>query len=252
MQRSGTNYLYWNLEKDVRVEGYNEDNPQAFDNFLLKSADNTKKLIDASKAQIVLFKSITNAFRADALLSIDSAAKIIWIVRDCEQVIESHQKEFGDPGIITVTKALQGIKSKYNEFFIDKNHKFPESRLSDLSIQNLVSNYAAQYLSICETEYDKMALYWALLNNMYFIFAFDKSRRVKAVTYDQVIAHPRKVFREISKFCGLSEFEPAIKVVKPKSKNEVKISDGIKLLCTSVKRGIEQSEFIKWNCPTKS
>lgn len=246
MQRSGTNYLYWNLEKDNNVEGYNEDNPAAFERFVLKSLENTKQLIDSSKSKVILFKSITNVLRADALLSVDPDAKILWIMRDVSEVVRSHEKTFGEDGIKTVVKALDGIRLKQNAFFADWKGKYPQSCVSNIEVQNLVSSCADRYLSMCTTDYDRAAIYWFLLNYMYFIFGFEQSTQVKVVQYDRLVSDPHKEFKSIGNFCGIPDFSFSIEPVKPKARTEEQISDSILLLCRLVKRSIDQAELIKW------
>lgn len=248
MQRSGTNYLFWNIEADKSVEAYNEDNPEAFNapkNYLLKSLHNTEQLINRSAAEVILFKSITNIIRADTLLSFPNS-KIIWIMRDVNWVINSHEKEFGEKGFLSVERALNNVVLGGNRFFYDPDNEWP-SRLSDKIIQSKIKDYLGWYLKICENKYDTMGLFWAFVNNMYFMLDFDKSSQVKVVFYEELVENPDKVFKEIGDFCGLYEFVYSIKPRKPKRDNPNLINSGVRMLCDLVRMSIEKTETLKWN-----
>ena len=245
MQRSGTNYLFWNIEADKRVEAYNEDHPDAFTAYLLKSVENTRELINRSTANIILFKSITNTVIADALLSFPSA-KIIWVMRDVNSVINSHEKEFGEQGFLSIERALNRFVLSEDCFFDSPDNKWP-SILSHKNIQLKIKDYLSWYIKICENKYDIAGLFWAFINNMYFMLDLDKSNQVKVVFYEELVENPDKVFKEIGDFCGLSKFVYSIEPYKCEKNNPNLINTGIGMLCDLVRISIEKTETLKWN-----
>lgn len=241
--RSGTNYCFWNLDRDDRIEGYNEDDPKAFNAFILKSLKHTEKIISESSSQIVLFKSIHNTFRADSILSIENV-KIIWMLRDVEAMLSSFENAFGNEGFQKVETALFRIQQQLNpfDFFQDESNEL-EPLLNEK--WEKVSNMVDKYLPFCHSVHDKVALFWAVLNNQYFILNLQENNQVKVIFYEDLINSPKEVFREIGDFCGLPNFQYTIEPIKRLWSNNVILSSKVKELCSRITSEIEKAERIK-------
>jgi hypothetical protein len=240
MQRSGTNFLFWNLEKDKRFESYNEDNPKAFTQFRLTSPENTLELIRNCKKEYIVFKSISDSRVVDALLEIPNA-KILWVLRDLESVVKSNVYEFGVEILEKSQKRLSRLVGKedmaeeWNSDFCNSN------RFSEM--QNMLFGY----MKMITLPADALALEWINVNLKYFIFNLQDNTNVKVVSYSNFKNNPEKEFSDISNFLGITSFVPTLEYRERIIDLEYKISPSFKMYGEIVKEALESSDKVKWN-----
>ena len=101
IQRSGTNALFHSLEKDARFEAFNENHPDVFKDFYLKSFEEVSSVIDGLQKPVLL-KPISETSRgslADLMATYRRyELHVLWIYRDPVNQIYSHGKHHENQG----------------------------------------------------------------------------------------------------------------------------------------------------------
>jgi len=191
-QRSGTNMMVSILNRSKETECYNENDEEAFKDYVLKDPAILSKLINQSYAKAVIFKSISDSQNANKLLSMYAGAKGIWLYRRYQDVINSSLISFKE-------------HNKYLYYILFEPEK-AGWRGENVSQENmkLIEKYYNKGIS----DTSARALIWYLRNYQYFQQSLDKEDRVLLVSYDKLVGHPRSQFSGIFDFIGI-KYVPA-------------------------------------------
>lgn len=202
--RSGTNMLASTLAKSWQVELYNEDHPAAFKNWFLRDFSVIESLTERSYAHVVLFKPLKDTYRTHVLLNKFSIARVLFIFRHYNDVINSARKRFYDErgrvkkSVFNDNRApvLRWIDTDFAEFSDAPPPKDTEQliRFFWTPSLNLESN---------------IALDWLFTNRLYFDLGLFEDKRVKLVSYEAVVEKPEETFRSLCHFLDLP-FKPKI------------------------------------------
>ncbi len=194
--RSGTSMLVHQLNKSMRVELYNEDNPAAFERWRLKDLSVTDRLIAESHARVILFKPILDTYRTRTLMERYPDARFIFTFRHFDDVINSSLKRFGRMNRINHVNSW--IREDFSEFNIEPPPKASKAAIQELWKPGLSPENGA-------------ALYWLFYNRLYYDLELDTSERVMLMRYESVVSDPERYFKALSDFLGLP-YEPALAV----------------------------------------
>jgi hypothetical protein len=92
IQRSGTNLMLDVLERSIETDVFREGDRRAFQDFQMRPPEVIRHLLDASKARFVIIKALCELQDLRKLLADFAPAKAIWMVRDYNDMVNSHMK----------------------------------------------------------------------------------------------------------------------------------------------------------------
>jgi hypothetical protein len=203
--RSGTNMIVQRLSRSYSLDLYNEDHPDVFINWRLKSLWAIKKALKKSYARRILFKPILDTHRICQLLYKFPSAKALFAFRHFSGVVQSSIKRFGPNNRIGHVNSW--IKDDFSEF---KTAPPPEETKSFIrSLWKPSLNYESG-----------AALYWLFYNRLYFDLHLDREPRVSLVRYESVVLNPSKEFQEICMFLDLPFHPRMVEGIYTKSINQ--------------------------------
>jgi hypothetical protein len=192
-QRSGTDMLMRVLDATPESWSYDEDSPAAFDHFQLRPFEVIDRLVARGRAQIVAFKSICDAHRADELLARYPRSRVVWIYRRYQDVANSavvkwqgHQRD-----------VMHWIHQRDFERLGWRGERLPEDFVA------LVDSLEPDAL----TAHEGAALFWLLRNRFYFELGLDRRPDVLLVRYEDLVQDPRPHAERVFRFLDL-EFDP--------------------------------------------
>lgn len=191
--RSGTTMLLFHLGRYWQVEPYNENNPAVFEKWRLRDLAVIKELIAQSYAPIVLIKPILNTYQTRVLLSMFPDAKVLFVFRHYDDVINSFRKKFG-------TRQLENVADWINNDFAEFSATPPPSETKHAITSRWKPSLSPE---------SGVALYWLFQNRLYFDLQLDRDERVYLVQYKTLVSKPEQEFKEICNFLELP-FEPRI------------------------------------------
>src|SRR5215813_11979618 len=90
VQRSGTNMMMDVLEQSYDTDVYHETDNRAFEDYEMRPRTVIHRLVNTSKASVVVIKALCELHEVRQLLDEFAPAKGIWIVRDFADVVNSH------------------------------------------------------------------------------------------------------------------------------------------------------------------
>jgi len=200
--RSGTSMLLARLARSWRVEAFNEDRSEAFVNFRLKDLKAIKGLIESSRASLVIFKPILNTHQSRELLDSFPDAKIVFVYRQFDDVINSSLKKFGLDNRISHVHSW--VKNAFEEF---ANQPPPQDT------QDYVRSIWRQDLSVEEGA----AIYWLFYNRLYFDLGLYDHPRVRLAQYERLVVEPEVEFMALAGFLGMPFRASMVKGIKTSS-----------------------------------
>lgn len=192
-QRSGTNMTVKNLARSWEIELYNESNPKAFRDYHLLNPGVIAQLVEASHARVVVFKPILDTYRAHHLLEQFPQARVLFIFRHFDDVVNSMLRVFyKDPA--------QNYLKKWIESGCEPQKRF---RAVDrpVPVETLTLLQDAFRRELDESSFT--ALYWYLQSCFYFDLELDCDPRVKLINYESLVRHPASGFENICDFIGI-------------------------------------------------
>jgi hypothetical protein len=202
--RSGTNMIVKGLARSWQVELYNENNPAVFDNWYLRDFPTIEALIERSFARLILFKPLKDTYRTRVLLSAFPSARVLFIFRHFDDVINSARKRFYDEHGQVIKNVyadrqppvIRWINTDFAEFTEAPPPKATEQLVRSLwtPTLNLQSN---------------IALDWLFTNRLFFDLDLCADERIKLIQYEAVVSDPQQGFKSLCQFLGLP-FEPQI------------------------------------------
>ncbi|MBA3562428.1 MAG: sulfotransferase [Gammaproteobacteria bacterium] len=231
-QRSGTTMLASCFENSPEFDVYGEMSV-AFKNSVLKSLDETRSLIAASKRPFIAFKPLTDSHRADALLATDAGSKAIWMYRRVEDRANSAVSKFGDTNL---------------RFLRELMEKGPTDRWEARGI-------TAETLSVLrKLDYAQMSaqsaagVFWYLRNQLFFDQRLDTNPDVLLLKYEMLVRDPERVMRIVCDFLGCRFFEEMIKHIHAQSigRNDSRLSSEAEKLCGAVTVRLDKSMSRQW------
>ena len=197
VQRSGTNMLVRGFETSPEFEVHNEDDPEAFDRFLLRDERTVRAIVERSGHRFVLFKPLNDSHRVPDLLDglgTPSPGRAVWIYRSAEGRARSAVATFGDMNVRILREIAEGRAAD----------RWQAQGLSEDSL-NLVRSH----------DFDRMSpeaaavLFWYVRNSLYFEHGLHEREDVMLVSYDAFVRDPSATTRSMCAFLGVP-FTPSL------------------------------------------
>jgi hypothetical protein len=230
--RSGTSMVVFHLERSTAVDLYNENHPRAFRDFHLQKIEKIAQLVERSYARVVLFKPVLDTHLSRVLLERFPGAKIIFMFRHYDDVINSARIRFFE-------KPVQAGKARYEDLIppVDRwlADDFAEFALAPPS-PALKAELRALHRPDLNLE-SKIALHWILFNRLYFDLELHTHPRVITIQYETIVCQPAPIMRSICDFIGIRFEEKLMKDVHGNSirKQEPPTLDpAIRAACNSI------------------
>jgi hypothetical protein len=185
-QRSGTNMLIDVLKKSYLTVCYDENDDEAFDNYVLRDMDVVENIINSSNADLVVFKPICDSQNASKILDAYPSSKAIWIYRDYHDVINSAVKRFP--------------KNNHLHYMVNDKAK----------ARWRIDNVDPREMTLAEKFYTKKVNFasirgvvWYLRNILFYRQSLQSKKNVLLVNYERLVSDPKKNFEEIFSFLGI-------------------------------------------------
>lgn len=188
VQRSGTNMMMDVLERSYHTDVYHERDPRAYHDYEMKPRRVIRRLVEASNASHVIFKALCELPELRQLLDDFTPAKGIWVLRDFQDVVNSHvaiwnrmPRSIGE--IVTDRNGAAGWRGRGMS---DSTHALV-TRLYHPEISNA---------SAC-------ALFWYFRNVLFFEHALDSDERMYLVRYESLVKEPERECSRLFQFLGI-------------------------------------------------
>ena len=163
------------------AECYNETDPAAFDNYVLRAPATLATLIRRAPGRAVVFKSICDSQNAAVLLDRHDRARALWIYRRYPDVVNSALRNF----------------SEHNRYL---HYMLHDPVVARWRLEN-VDAYCLQLVRKFHTrgisEASARALIWYLRNYQFFQQRLDRDPRVTLVSYEKLVLDPNAVLRPV-------------------------------------------------------
>ena len=187
VQRSGTNMLMDVLEQSFATDVYHERDTRAFDHYQMRDTHTIQTLVEKSKAPKFIIKSLCELQHLTQLMEQFAPAKVVWIVRDYHDVVNSMLVSFGNQAKqVLRIREDRSSDGWLGEGMSDTTHAL----LRRLAHANIDDSSAA-------------ALSWCFRNILFFEQGFHRDSRVKLVRYESLVNTPATQFPQIFDFIGI-------------------------------------------------
>lgn len=220
MQRSGTNMLMDILEKSYETDVYHERDARAFDNYQMRAEPVIKALSHRSRAPKFVIKSLCELQHLEQLMTHFQPAKVIWIVRDYNDVVASMLKSFSN----MEKQVLRILKENSREWLGRGMTDKTRHELIGLVAPGMGDESAA-------------ALQWYFRNMLFFDQKFEHDKRVLLISYETLVNQPEVEVRKICHFMGIEYQARMIKGIFSSSINRRKqpdIDPKVRVLCDAL------------------
>lgn len=193
VQRSGTNMMMDVLEQSYDTDVYHETDNRAFEDYEMRPRTVIHRLVNTSKASVVVIKALCELHEVRQLLDEFAPAKGIWIVRDFADVVNSHLALWTSMprnlGLIVKDRNAAGWRGRGMS---DATHALVK-KLYHPDMSNA---------SAC-------ALFWYFRNILFFEQGLDRDERVSLMYYESLVTNPAEQFSRLLDFLGI-QYSPRI------------------------------------------
>jgi hypothetical protein len=186
--RSGTNMLTEAFERTPGTEVFNENDEAAFEHFELRELPAIEALVRGSRGSHVVFKSIADNARTSELLETFQGARVVWIYRRWQDVVNSALRKWKD-------------HREYLRVVLEEPER-ARWRARNLSDEQLA--LFRRFYSPALDDASARALIWYVRNQNYFVQGLDRRDDVLLVNYEDLVADPLRELRRTFDFIGLA------------------------------------------------
>ncbi len=225
--RSGTTMLLNAFIRDNSIETFNENDSRIANNYIIDKSKMQKAII-LSKSKFVVMKPILNSFEANQFLIDFPSLKIVWMIRNYEDMVNSSLIKFGDE----VANYIKNyIMYDDGDNWITKGIHHDTKRI----LSNIDFDY--NYLN----ENDWMALIWWSVNRTILISDLFRNKRFLIIKYEELVEDPAFWFKKIYNHTGMKYNKNIIKNIHPKSVGKgssIEFNPKVKKMCDDLKNQI--------------
>lgn len=216
--RSGTTMLTEEFQRDKRIEAYGETHPVFMKDFRLIPSAFTD-YIRQSNFPILVVKPILESYNPLQLLSLHENAKVIWLIRNYNDVIASALKKFSTKVVEQIKDAVNGCGNNWIANGIQEETK---SLIQQMNVYRFSEN-------------DWMGLVWWSVNRTIQIHNLtEMPKQFLIVSYENLVKNPDKTLQSIYSFLGFDEAKPASKYIHSSSVGkgkDIELTDDVLKLC---------------------
>lgn len=229
-QRSGTTMVLEVLDRSGETSVFHEYHRAAMEDFRLRAPEVIDRIVDESRAPVVVFKPITESQWTDRLLERHPQARAIWLFRRYQDVANSALAKWPGTNTTFVDAIREGEPAKLG---------WQTERISP-EVQAVVNAVGADL-----SQAEGAAMFWYARNQLYFEQDLAHDPRVLLVQYEQLVQDPEGGFRRIFEFAGAT-FDPAfVRDVAPTSlgrRTFGPIRDSVKRICDEMMSRLVSTE----------
>ena len=206
--RTGTNLICWALEKADGIQCFNEDRPEAFQNYFLRSNVELAQLIESCPQGKIFFKAHADTPRAQVVMDFFPNARAIYTIRQPDHAIASFGREFGDMGFEVwqrwFSEAAAGKPGPVLDLTASSRDLYDHVRRSAADAAEMLERYGRTHRNVA-------ALYYLWQNAFHAPLLDRYPGRLITIDYDQLVNRPRVVFDRITTWfdCGQTRFDLA-------------------------------------------
>jgi hypothetical protein len=231
VQRSGTNMMMEVLERSYDTCVFNDWDSRAFESYELRSPDVIHSLIEGSTPGHVVLKVLLDLQYFEKIMAEYDPVKILWIVRDYQDVVNSQLMKWGNManilGAILDGDGRTGWRAR----------DVPGSLLEEVG----------RYYHSNINEASACALFWYFRNYLFFEQGLDKDARARIVSYEDLVSRPAGMFSEVFEFLELP-YSPRVSAkvfsTSVKKQQSPDIEPEIDILCSSLMKRFSESSCI--------
>lgn len=187
MQRSGTNMLMDALERSLVTDVYHEWDERAFTNYQMKERAVIHRLLEQSRGQVFTIKALCEVQDLTELMSTFEPAKVIWIFRKYEDVVNSMMRSFANMD----QQIIRLADDPNSEAWLGKG-------MSD-ETHAILKRIVRPGISLASAS----ALQWYIRNVLFFEQHFEKNEKVLPVIYEDLVGDPVTELRKVFEFSGM-------------------------------------------------
>jgi len=184
VQRSGTNLLMDILESSLETDVFHETDPRAFRDYEMRPVEDIQRLIAASKARIVVVKTLCELQDMGRLVTVFAPAKALWIVRNYNDMVNSHLRTWS------------GCPERIERLVADRDSAAWRGRGMSDETHALLSRLFHPGLD----DASAVALFWYFRNVLFFEQELDKNDAVTVVSYERLVRSINEEFERIFSF----------------------------------------------------
>lgn len=197
--RSGTNIVTAALANSPDICCYNEDDPKAFEIFLLRDDDTIKAILQEANTPAVFFKSFGDTPRASHLMDLFPDARAVYLLRRPVETIASFVQEFGDMGREAWSTVFRSHVDghpihSFRHGGADRQ-KIAETRALSAQMQSLLDEFGATAHNVAATLY-----LWQ--HSFLLKYGAGQHDRVLLIKYSDFTRHPNLVFTRMCEWFG--------------------------------------------------
>ena len=186
MQRSDTNMLMEILDKSFETNVCHEYDPRAFDNYQMREKSVIQKLIKASCAPKFVIKALFELQDLRSLMEVFHPAKVIWIIREYDDVVNSLLNSFPD-----MEKLILRVMHDNSDEWLGRG---------------MTEKTRSELISLAEPgmgDASAAAMHWYLRNILFFDQSFETDRQVLLISYEKLVVQAEVEIKKICEFIGI-------------------------------------------------
>lgn len=183
--RSGTDLVMTCLARSWRITVYNEDHPQAFENWRLRDLSVIERLLHGHGTPIVAFKPSVETDRTRELLDRFVTARALFVIREPWATVRSRARFFADGQVAAVEKWIaRGFE------------RFPQ--LGSVERDVIVHAWATHPTVECAS-----AIAWYAINSAYWYLSLHEHPRVHMIQYERLLQDPAGQLAQLCRDLGV-------------------------------------------------
>ncbi len=187
VHRSGTNMMMNILERSWETDVFNEWDPRAYDENMLRDEAIIHELARKSPAPVTVIKVLHEAHDLRRLMEYFAPAKAIWMFRSYDDVINSSLHHW------------PGFRNKIDALVQDrKSADWRGSGMTDETHRIVREHYRPDM-----NDASAIALFWFYRNQLLFDQALDRDERVPLVRYEQLVSDNGKYAERLTNSLGI-------------------------------------------------
>lgn len=226
VHRSGTNMLMKVLERSVHIEVFHENDPRAFQTFMMRERAVIHGLVDRSMAPLVAVKALHESHELTSLLEEFAPAKAIWMFRHYDDMINSHMVRW------------PGFKNEIDRIVRDPGSAAWRGRGMSAQTLDLVRRHYSPDMNVASA----IALFWVYRNRLFFDQGFDRDQRVLLLRYESLATDPVHYLPVLTHFLGIQATSRMRRIIRADSVRKQaapEIAPDIRALCENMRERLE-------------
>jgi hypothetical protein len=187
-QRSGTSVMSRVFFRDINATVFREKSRLTGGDESLRYLpfEEVDRLMQKQRAPFVIFKMLVESQRALSFLNTVRGSRVVWLLRDYRDVVNSNLTKFGK---------RNGIDDLRPFTTAEKGNWRCEACSEET--RNVIRQHFSESMKL----QDAAALFWFARNQLFFEQGLDKNDLVMPVEYEQFVQNPSEIMRQIYEFC---------------------------------------------------